>query len=114
MPENWRIAVDALLDKKARDLKVLDISKLTTITSVFVIVSGTSTTHLKALADNVDEKLGEQGLHPFRLNGYDSARWILMDYGAFVVHLFQHEEREFYDLERLWGDGALLFVHDVN
>lgn len=97
--------VDALDDKKAKDIKAIDISQLTTIAHFFVMASGTSVTHIKSLADNVEEKLTEKGLKPLHTEGYNTARWILMDYSDVVVHIFHEEDREFYNLERLWQDG---------
>ena len=73
----------------------------------FVICSGTSTTHIKALADEVDVKMGEMGYPCLHKEGYNSARWILLDYADVVVHLFHEEDRKFYNLERLWSDGKI-------
>jgi ribosome-associated protein len=95
----------ALDEKKAKALKAVDISQLTTIAHYFVICSGTSVTHIKSLADNVEEKLQEQDIRPIHKEGYNSARWILLDYSDVVVHIFHEEDREFYGLERLWQDG---------
>ena len=97
--------IAALEEKKAKELKIIDIQDLTTVATHFVICSGTSTTHIKALADEVEFKLKEKGVTPLRLEGYNSARWILIDYGDIVVHIFHEEDREFYNLERLWQDG---------
>lgn len=100
--------IGALKEKKAVDLKIIDIQELTTIATYFIICSGTSTTHIKSLADEVEFKLKEKGIMPFRREGYNSARWILMDYGDIVVHIFHEEDREFYNLERLWQDGRAI------
>lgn len=105
--------VAALEDKKARELKVIDIHNLTTVTTYFVICSGTSTTHIKALADEVEFRLKEKGVSPLRIEGYNNARWILMDYGEIVVHIFHEEDREFYNLERLWQDGMAVPVRNT-
>lgn len=104
----YDVIVAALEDKKARDLKVIDIQDLTTIATYFIICSGTSTTHIKALADEVEFKLKEKGVSPHRIEGYNNARWILMDYGEIVVHIFHEEDRQFYNLERLWQDGRAI------
>ncbi len=106
--------LNALDDKKARDIKAIDISHLTTIAHYFVMASGTSVTHIKSLADNVEEKLGEKGIKPLHMEGYHTARWILMDYGDVVVHVFHEEDREFYGLERLWQDGRQVAVRAQN
>lgn len=99
--------VEILEGKKAKDVKSLDISEITIITDYFVICSGTSSTHIKALADEVEEKMKEMNVELLRKEGYASARWILLDFNDVVVHIFHEEEREFYNLERLWSDGVL-------
>lgn len=99
--------VEILEGKKAKDVKTLNIKEITIITDYFVICSGTSSTHIKALADEVEEKMKEVNVELLRKEGYDSARWILLDYNDVVVHIFHEEEREFYNLERLWSDSVL-------
>ncbi|MCX7771628.1 MAG: ribosome silencing factor [Clostridia bacterium] len=101
----FQTTIEALADKKGKDLRAVDISHLTTIAHYFVFASGTSVTHIKSLADSVEEKLSEKGIKPLHTEGYNSARWILLDYSDVVVHIFHEEEREFYGLERLWQDG---------
>ncbi len=103
-------AVEALQDKKARNIVVLDISRVTTVARYFVISSGTSTTHIKALADGVEEKLDREGIPAYRRSGYNSARWVLLDYSDVVVHVFHEEDRIFYGLERLWQDGQRVSI----
>ena len=98
-------AARALADRKGQQLSVLDLTGITTVARYFLIATGTSTTHIKALADSVEDSLGKRGLHPFRRNGYASARWILLDYSDVVVHVFHEQERDFYGLERLWQDA---------
>ena len=93
--------IKVLEDKKAIDIKKVDI-KDKTIADYFVIASGTSSTHIKALADNVEENLKEQGIKPVKIEGYNSGTWILMDYSDVIVHIFTEEEREHYNLEDLW------------
>ena len=99
------LIIDALEDKKAVNIKAIDIHNLTTVAYYFVIASGTSVTHIKALSDNLVEKLEENGLRPLRIEGYNHARWILLDYGDVIAHIFHEENREYYGLERLWQDG---------
>mgnify|MGYP002521614431 CR=1 FL=1 len=94
--------IKVLEDKKAIDIKKVDIKDKTTIADYFVIASGTSSTHIKALADNVEENLKEQGIKPVKIEGYNSGTWILMDYSDVIVHIFTEEEREHYNLEDLW------------
>lgn len=98
---------EVLTDKKAKDVKSIDIREVTIIADYFVICSGTSTTHIKALADEVEEKMKEMNVELLRKEGYNSARWILLDFNSVVVHVFHEEDREFYNLERLWSDGVM-------
>ncbi len=100
-----RIA-ELMRDKKAEELIVLDITHLTVIADMMVIGNGRSMTQVKALADTVEEKLGEAGLAPLRREGYAEGRWIVIDYGTVLVHIFHEQEREYYHLERLWMDGS--------
>lgn len=103
--EMVKICCQALEDKKAIDLKVIDISKVTAIADYFVIASGTNTNQVQAMADNVEEMLTKAGCEPKQIEGYHGGAWILMDYGDMVVHIFDNENRKFYDLERIWIDG---------
>ncbi|NTV89930.1 MAG: ribosome silencing factor, partial [Clostridiales bacterium] len=100
-------AVEILESKKAVDIESINISGITTLADFFVICSGTSVTHVRALADEVDEKMKEAGWEVLHTEGYDTARWILLDYGDIVVHVFHQEDRSFYNLEKLWSDGKL-------
>ncbi len=102
------MAAEALSEKKALDITLLDVGDLLQITEVFVIATGTSNTHTRTLADFVDETFKNSGRMPLRDEGRKEGEWILLDYGDFVVHVFQAEPREFYSLERLWGDAERL------
>lgn len=94
------------LDKhKAADIKVLRVSEVSSLADYFVIAGGTSSTQVRALADYVEFELGEQGIKPLRIEGYQTAQWTVLDYGSVVVHIFQEATRGFYDLERLWQDA---------
>lgn len=97
--------VRALDSKKAYDIKILKVRDLTILANYFVIVSGTSTTQVKALADEVEFKLSQKGEEPKQVEGRQSSNWIVLDYIDVVFHVFYTETREFYDLERLWQDG---------
>ena len=97
--------VDALEDKKGIDISVLDLSKVSDVTACFVICSGTNRSQIQALADGVEEALGRNGILHRGIEGYDTANWILLDYGDFVVHVFDKDSRDMYDLERVWGDA---------
>ena len=99
------IAARALDDKKARDIKVLATAEQTVLADYFVICNGTSSTHIKALVDEVDRALSEAGEPPVRREGLRSDIWILMDFGSVIVHVFTDEARKFYNLERLWSDS---------
>lgn len=94
--------VKYLEDKKGIDINVMDVKNETTLSDYFIVVSGTSNTHIKALADNVEVELKKQDIYPNKIEGYNTATWILMDYGEVVVHIFTQEEREHYKLEELW------------
>lgn len=97
--------VKALEDKKARDIKVLKTGGLTVLADYFVLCTGTSTTHIKTLTDEVEKRLEQAGEPPLRREGYRAGGWVLLDFGCVVVHLFLEETRAFYALERLWGDA---------
>jgi ribosome-associated protein len=99
------IAAKALNDKKARDVKVLKTAEHTVLADYFVICNGTSSTHIKALVDEVDKQLSRSGEPPIRREGLRSDIWVLMDFGCVIVHVFTDEARKFYDLERLWSDS---------
>lgn len=103
--ERARFIAAALDGKKGEDIKILHIGDLTTIGDYFVVVTGNSTSQVRALADEVDEKMSEAGFEPKRIDGYQSCQWILMDYHDVIVHIFLSETREFYSLERLWADA---------
>ncbi len=99
----------ALLDeKKAMRLSVIKIDDISSLADYFVIANGTSSTHVRALSDELEEKLKAEGVTPARVEGYRSNSWVLLDYGSVVVHVFTQEARDFYDLDRLWADGQHL------
>lgn len=91
--------------KKAQDIKVLKVTNLTILADYFIIANGGSNTQTKALADEVDFKLSQEGVNPTRTEGYASANWIVLDYSDIIVHVFNKESRDYYQLERLWADG---------
>lgn len=103
--EMAKLAIQALEDKKADDIKVVDISDISTIADYFIIASGKNRSQIQAMCDNVDETLGRAGVSIKQTEGYKNANWILMDYGDIIVHIFDTENRLFYDLERIWRDG---------
>jgi len=98
--------VRAAQDRKALDLRVLDLHEISSFTDFFVICAGTSTRHTQAICDAVVVQLKKKGATPAHIEGYNQAEWILLDYLDFVVHIFLQRAREFYDLERLWKKAA--------
>jgi ribosome-associated protein len=107
-----RIA-DLTLSKKAYDVVILDLKKLTSATDHFVICSADSDTHVKAIADAVQDGMEEYGEHVWHHEGYHALRWVVLDYVDVVVHVFHKEERAFYNLDRLWGDAKRTEVQDT-
>lgn len=103
-----KIVYDALDEKKGEDIKVIDISQITTMADYFIIANGTNQSQVQALVDNVQEKMNQAGYHVNRVEGNRDSSWILMDYTDVVVHVFDKEDRLFYDLERIWCDGVVL------
>ena len=106
--EAAKIAQKALDDKLAEDIQVLDLKGLSNIADCFVIASGNNVNHLRALADEVEQKLFKVGEKLHHSEGYNGGTWILLDFGNLLVHLFNKEERNFYSLERVWGDAKRL------
>ena len=107
------MAVDALEDRKGEDVHVIDISEISTLADYFVIASGTNINQVQALADNVQEVLGRQGFMTKDVEGYDAGNWVLLDFGDIIVHVFDSENRLFYDLERIWRDGKLVDANEL-
>ncbi|MBP3817188.1 MAG: ribosome silencing factor [Butyrivibrio sp.] len=103
-----KMAVEALEDRKGEDVHVIDISEISTLADYFIIASGTNINQVQALADNVQEILGRAGFDAKNVEGYESGKWILLDFGDIIVHVFDSENRLFYDLERIWRDGKLI------
>ncbi|MCK4260450.1 MAG: ribosome silencing factor [Halanaerobiales bacterium] len=100
-----QVACKAADDKKALDLIALDISKISIISDYFVICSGKTAVQVKAIANEVEDRLEEKGVFPRRVEGKREGIWTLLDYSDFVVHIFRQQEREYYNLERLWADA---------
>ena len=102
----------ALDEKKGRDIKVIDIHDVSVIADYFVIASGSNQNPVQAMVDNVEEQLGRAGFEPKQVEGVRNSSWILMDYGDVIVHVFDEENRLFYDLERIWRDGKTLDMEE--
>ena len=103
-----QIACKAIDDKKGQDSKIIDIHNVSVIADYFVIASGTNSNQVQAIVDNVEEQLGRAGFEAKQIEGNRNSSWILMDYGDVIVHVFDEENRLFYDLERIWRDGKVL------
>ena len=108
-----RTAYLALEEKKAEDIKLIDIEKVSVIADYFLIASGTNRSQMQALSENVEEQMEKQGFELRQKEGYQSAQWILLDYGDIIIHIFDRENRLFYDLERIWRDGEAISVQDL-
>ncbi len=103
--EMIKIAINSLENRKAQDLKVIDISEISVIADYFLIAGGNNRNQIQALSDHLEEELGRAGYSPRQIEGYNQANWVLLDYSDIIVHIFDKESRSFYDLERLWKDG---------
>ena len=103
--ETAKLAVHALEEKKAKDIRIIDISDVTVLADYFIIASGNNRNQVQAMADEVEEALYKAGMEPKQVEGYQTANWILLDYQDIIIHIFDEENRLFYDLERIWRDG---------
>lgn len=110
--EMTKLAIHALEEKKAEDIHIIDISKISVLADYFIIANGTNRNQVKALIDNVDDTLGRAGYQDRKIEGYDTASWALMDYKDIIVHVFDKENRLFYDLERIWRDGNKISLEE--
>lgn len=108
-----KLAYEALADKKAADIKIIDIHEVSVLADYFIIASGTNRNQVQAMADNVEEELHKAGYPVKQTEGYNTANWILMDFGDLIVHMFDSENRLFYDLERIWRDGKTITPEEL-
>lgn len=111
--EMVKTAVAALQDKKGEDIRVIDISGVTVIADYFIIASGSNPNQVQALVDNVEEQMYKTGYDDPRVEGYNTASWVLLDYNDVIVHVFSQDDRLFYDLERIWRDGKEIDVDSL-
>ena len=102
------IAIQALEDKKAEEIRVIDISQVSVFADYFIIANGTNRSQIQAMSDNVEETLGRAGYPLKQIEGYQNANWVLLDFNDVIIHIFDKENRLFYDLERIWRDGNLI------
>jgi ribosome-associated protein len=100
--------LQALEDKKAEDVKVIDISEVTVIADYFIIAGGNNPSQIQALSNHLEETLGRAGMPVKQIEGYETANWVLLDFGDIIVHIFDKENRLLYDLERIWRDGKVV------
>lgn len=111
--EMTKLAITALEEKKAEDIKIIDISEISVIADYFIIAGGSNRSQIQALCDNVEEKLIRAGYQLRQTEGYETANWVLMDFGDVIVHIFDKENRLFFDLERIWRDGKPITAEEL-
>ena len=111
--QDWEVAAQAALEKKAENVILLDIGKVSSLTGHFVVATGTNSRQTQAIAEGIRNGLRERGLRPLGVEGLNQGEWILMDYGDFLVHIFTPEKRGFYDLERLWSNAPRTTVSEA-
>ncbi len=110
--EILKIAANALNEKKARQLNAVKVSDLTVLADYFLMCTATSSTHVRALADEAEEKLSEAGAAVHHIEGKTTG-WIVLDYGTVIIHIFSRDQREFYDLDKMWSDGEQIDLSEV-
>ncbi len=110
--EILKIAANAINEKKAKEMNAIKVSDLTVLCEYFLICTATSSTHVRALADEVEDKLEQAGLRPHHIEGRATG-WIVLDYGSVIVHIFGRNEREFYGLDKMWGDAELVDLEKI-
>jgi ribosome-associated protein len=110
LPKELKLAIAAAADKKAEDVTLLDLRKASAFTDFFLICTGTNIRQVQAIADGIEDAVREAGAKPSLVEGYARGQWVLLDYFDFIVHIFMPQTREFYGLERLWGDAKKIEV----
>lgn len=108
------IAVKSLIEKKAEDISLIDISNVSILADYFLIACGSNKRQVQTLINNLEDCLKKEGIVSKNIEGYQSGSWVLMDYGDLVIHIFDRKSRDFYDLERLWKDGKKINIEDLN
>ena len=108
-----KLAYKALDDKKGEDIKVIDISQISVLADYFIIANGTNANQVNALVDSVEEELSKAGYDVKQREGYGLGNWVLLDFGDIIVHVFDKENRLFYDLERIWSDGKMIDIEEL-
>lgn len=110
MEDYLKAIYKALDDKKAENIRIIDIHEVSYMADYFVIANGTNVNQVHALCDNVTEELAKMKLHAKQTEGYAAGNWVLMDYGDIIIHIFDKESRSYYDLERIWKDGKIVEI----
>jgi ribosome-associated protein len=110
--EKIKIIVNALDSKRAEEVQAIKISDLTILADYFIIAGGTSSTHTKTLAEEVEYQMSQNGIEPYKTEGNNGSGWIILDYEDIVVHVFYKETRDYYQLERLWADGEKVDIEE--
>jgi ribosome-associated protein len=108
MPVDLKRAIELAVDRKGNEMLLLDLRGVSTATDYFLLVNGTSDTHVRSIADNIIDEMRKEGMRADHIEGLRSGRWVLIDFIDFVVHVFHPAAREFYQLERLWGDAPAI------
>lgn len=111
--EMAKIACEALSDKLGEDIRAIDISKISVLADYFIIANGSNESQVRALVDNVEEQLAKAGCEVKQREGYGLGSWVLLDFGDIIVHVFDRENRLFYDLERIWSDGKTIDIDEL-
>lgn len=112
LPDGIQRAVELALDRKAVDMMLLDLRGVSNATDFFLLINGTSDTHVRSIADHIIDELRKEGIRADHIEGLRSGRWVLVDYFDFVIHVFHPAAREFYQLERLWGDAPVIPIEE--
>ena len=111
--EMVKVMVAALQDKKAEDIRIIDISNVSVIADYFVIANGNNPNQIQAMVDNVEEQMYKSGFDDPKVEGYNTASWILLDYKDVIVHVFSEDDRAFYNIERIWRDGKEVDINSL-
>jgi len=109
LPNEIKLSVKAGKAKKGENIVVIGLKEISSFTDYFIIMNGNSSRHNIAIYENIEKELKKEHIFPFHIEGKENAEWILMDYGSFILHIFSKKAREYYSLEKLWGDGPKLF-----
>ena len=103
-----------MLEKKATNIKIFDVRKITSVTDFFIVCDAASDPQVKAIQNHVSRSLKKRGIRPSNIEGQDQLEWVLMDYFDFIIHIFIEDKREFYDIDRLWADAKITLIEDNN